>query len=95
MTIQPEETPMPGSYDNGVTIGIAAADPPSLLQAMEERHDGPHDTLVIFIPPGMARDARDRIWQALDTAPRQHQSEFERDQALAYEGNIARMSGSL
>jgi hypothetical protein len=83
------------SYDNGVTIGIVAGTVEYLAEKMAKRHGGEHDTLVIFVPKGMAQDVRDRIWTALDTAPTQTPGEFERDQALAYEGNIGRMFGSL
>lgn len=83
-------------YDNGVTVGIVPdrLSVQEVVKRMDERHNGEHDTLVVFVPRDKARDARDRIWKALEAAPTQDPAEFARDQALAYEGNIGRMYGS-
>lgn len=55
------------SYQDGVTIGTLkpGQDGEVLLPKMEARHRGEHDTVIVFVPPGTANDARDRIWKAL------------------------------
>jgi hypothetical protein len=80
------------SYADGVTIGIVSKDKQAhTIEQMELRHRGEHDTLVVFLPPGTARDARDRIWVALGEVPKQHPRDFEREQVMGYEGNLSRM----
>lgn len=80
-------------FDNGVTIGIIppTIDEAALREKMEKRHGCDHDTLIVFVPPGTARDARNRIWRALNTAPTESAEAFEQMQAVAHDDNIRRM----
>lgn len=60
-------------YENAVTIGLVTYDRAvsveNIAHQVGRRHDGPHDLILVAVPPGKGRAARDRIWEALDTTP--------------------------
>lgn len=58
---------------------------------MRGQYENGVTTLIVFVPPGMAKDARDRIWAALESAPRTRERDFALEQVTAYEGNLGRM----
>lgn len=66
-------------WERSVTIGLALAetetsakdgrDAAKLHRQVAERHIGRHDMLIVAVPSGRGREARDLIWEALGTTP--------------------------
>lgn len=68
--------------------------PAVIVQKALARHEDPVDAVVVLVPAGSWREARDRIFEALGTAPVDPKlTEGQEDlvTAVYYEGNISRM----
>jgi hypothetical protein len=60
------------------------------IKRVIDSHDGPVDALVVLVPVGTWREARERIWEGLGTREVEQTSDL--TTAVYYEGNIGRLA---